>query len=116
MAAQIEARPVEFTLRDNGGVDLAIRQQARQQNVTVEHARRALTDKIRENAAQMASANPDVMAVASALTRFIENPRGTLTIKLTPRGKVAMMDLIQAMKGNPVAGLARFQIEATTGR
>jgi len=43
----------------------------------------------------MASANPDVMAVASALTRFIENPRGTLTIKLTPRGKVAMMDLLQ---------------------
>ena len=116
MAAQIEAGPVEFTLRDTGGIDLAIRQQARQQNVTVEDARRAMTDKIRENAMQMASANPDVMAVAGALTRFIENPRGTLTIKLTPRGKVAMMDLIQAMKASPVAGLARFQIEATTGR
>ena len=64
----------------------------------------------------MASANPDIIAVGASLIRFIENPRGTLTIKLTPRGKVAMMDLIQAMKGNPVAGLARFQIEATTGR
>jgi hypothetical protein len=116
MAAQIEAGPAELTLRDTGGIDLAIRQQARQQNVTVEDARRAMTDKIRDSAMQLAAANPDVMAVAGALTRFIENPRGTLTIKLTPRGKVAMMDLIQAMKTSPVAGLARFQIEATTGR
>src|SRR3954469_4900445 len=61
MAAQIEAGPVELTLRDTGGVDLAIRQQARRQNVTVEDARRALTEKIRENAEQTASANPDVM-------------------------------------------------------
>src|ERR1043165_10310304 len=104
MAAQIEAGPVEFTRRDTGGIDLAIRQQARQQSITVEDARRAMTDKIRDGATQLASVNPDVMAVAGALTRFIENPRGSLTIKLTPRGKVAVMDLIQAMKTSPVAG------------
>jgi hypothetical protein len=116
MAAQIEAGPVELVLRDTGGVDLAIRQQARQQNVTVDDARRAITDKIRESATQLASANPDVMAVAGALMQFIENPRGTLTIKLTPKGKVAMMEIVQAMKGSPVAALARFQVEATVGR
>src|SRR3954447_3521419 len=88
MAAQIEAGPLELTLRDTGGVDLATRQQARQQSISVEDARRALTEKIRENAAQMASANPDVMALAGALTRFIENPRGTLTTRLPPRRKV----------------------------
>jgi hypothetical protein len=75
-----------------------------------------MTEKIRENATQMAGANPDVMAVAGALTHFIENPRGTLTIKLTPKGKVAMMDILQAMKKTPVAALARFQVEATVGR
>jgi hypothetical protein len=116
MAAQIEAGPVELTLRDTGGIDLAIRQQARQQGVSVEDARRAMTDKIRENAMQLAAANPDVMAVAGALIQFIENPRGTLTVTLTPRGKVVTIDLIQAMKASPVAGLARFQIEATAGR
>jgi len=116
MAAQIEAGPVEFVLRDAGGIDLAIGQQARRQNMSVEEARRAITDKIRENATQTAAANPDVMAVADALTRFIENPRGTLTVKLTPKGKVAMMQIIEAMKTSPVAALARFKVEAITGR
>ncbi len=116
MAAQIEAGPVELALRDTGGIDLAITQQARQQSISREDAQRAIIDKIRDNAMQMAAANPDVMAVAGALTRFIENPRGTLTIKLTPKGKVAMLQIIEAMKTSPVAALARFQVEATVGR
>jgi hypothetical protein len=116
MAAQIEAGPVEIVLHDTGGVDLAISQQARQQNVSVEAARRAVIDSIRENAMKMASVNPDLMTLAGALTRFIEEPRGTLTIKLTPRGKVAMLQIVQALKGSPVAALARFQLEATAGR
>jgi hypothetical protein len=116
MAAQIEAGPIEIALRDTGGIDLAVAQQARQQNISREAARRAITDNIRESAMKMATVNPDVMAVAGALTRFIENPRGTLTIKLTPRGKVAMMQLLDVLKGNPLTALARFQIEATTGR
>ena len=116
MAAQIEAGPMELTLRDTGGIDLAITQQARQNGISREDARRALTDTIRESATQMATVNPDVMAVAGALTRFIENPRGTLTIKLTPRGKVSAMQVLEAMKTGPLAALARFQVEATTGR
>jgi hypothetical protein len=116
MAAQIEAGPVEIALRDTGGIDLAVAQQARQQNISRDDARRAITDNIRENAMKMAAVNPDVMAVAGALTRFIENPRGTLTIKLTPKGKVGMMQILEAMKTSPVAALARFQVDVTTGR
>jgi hypothetical protein len=116
MAAQIEAGSIEIVLRDTGGIDLAIAQQARQQNISREAARRAMIDSIRDNAMKMASVNPDVMAIAGALTRFIENPRGTLTIKLTPKGKVGMMQILEAMKTSPVAALARFQVEPTTGR
>jgi len=116
MAAQIEAGPVEIALRDTGGVDLAIKQQARQQNISVEDARRAMTDNIRDNAMKMAQVNPDIIRVAGALTRFIEDPAGTLTIKLAPRGKVAMMEIMQAVKASPLAALARFEIDATTGR
>jgi hypothetical protein len=116
MAAQIEAGPVEIALRDTGGLDLMIAQHARQQNITREAARRAVVDGIRESAMKMAAINPDVMALAGVLTRFIENPRGTLNIKLTPRGKVSAMQLLEAMKTSPVAALARFQVEATTGR
>jgi hypothetical protein len=116
MAAQIEAGPIEITLRDTGGVELAVAQAARQQNISREAARRSLIDNVREAAMKMASLNPDVMAIAGALTRFIETPRGTLTIKLTPRGKVGMIQIVEAMKTGPVAALARFQVEATTGR
>ena len=116
MAAQIEAGPLELTLRDTGGVDLAIAQRARHQNISREAARQAMTDAIREAATQLASANPDVMAVAGALTRFIENPRGTLTIKVTPRGKVSGMQVIESIRTGSLAAFARFQIEATTGR
>lgn len=116
MAAQIEAGPVEIALRDTGGLDLMIAQQARQQNISREAARKAVVDGIRESAMKMASINPDVMALAGVLTRFIENPRGTLNIKLTPRGKVSAMQLLEAMKTSPIAALARFQVEATTGR
>ena len=116
MAAQIEAGALELTLRDTGGVDLAIAQRARHQNISREAARQAMTDAIREAATQLASANPDVMAVAGALTRFIENPRGTLTIKVTPRGKVSGMQVIESIRTGSLAAFARFQIEATTGR
>lgn len=116
MAAQIEAGPVELMLRDSGALDLAINEFARTQGIPRDAARMAIVEAIRENAMKMATINPDVMALAGAITRFIENPRGTLTIKLTPRGKVSAMQLIEAMKTGPVAALARFEVEATTGR
>ena len=116
MAAQIEAGPIEIALRDTGGIDLMLTQYARTQNVSVEAARKAITDTIRDNAMKMAAVNPDVMAIAGALTRFIENPRGTLSVKLTPKGKVAVMQIIEAMKTTPIAALARFQVQATNGR
>ena len=116
MAAQIEAGPIELALRDTGGIELAIAQHARQQKISREAARRAMTDSIRDTAMKMASVNPDVMALAGALTRFIENPRGTLTIKLVPKGKVGMTELADALRSNPIAALARFQVEAVTGR
>ena len=115
MAAQVEAGTLEIALRDTGGVDLAVAQYARTQNVSREAARRALVDAIRANAMQMVSTNPDAMAIAGALARFIENPRGTLSVKLTPRGKVPMMSLIE-LRDNPLAALARFQVELSSGR
>ena len=118
MAAQIEAGPLELALRDNGGVDLAVAQYARTtQNVSREDARRALIDEHpRGRRCSCASANPDAMAIAGAIARFIEAPGGTLTVKLTPRGKVAMMELIDAIRSDPIAALARFQVDASNGR
>lgn len=116
MAAQIEAGVIEIALRDIGGVDLAVAQYARTQKVTPDAARRAIVENIKTSGMQMANTNPDAMAIAGALTRFIENPGGTITVKLTPKGKVPVMSLIEGLKGNPLAALAKFQVEASTGR
>jgi hypothetical protein len=116
MAAQIEAGPIELALRDVGGVDLAVAQYARTQNVSRDAARRALIDNIKSTGMTLASANPDAMAIAGALARFVEVPSGTVTVKLTPRGKVPMMALIEALRTDPTAALARFQVDASVGR
>jgi hypothetical protein len=116
MAAQIEAGTIELTLRDLGGVDLAIAQYARTQNLSPDDARRAVTDDIKASTAEAATTNPDVAALADALAGFVESPKGTLTLKLTPHGKVPAMQLIQVLKIDPLAAMAQFQVEASTTR
>jgi hypothetical protein len=116
MATQIEAGTVEITLHDVGGVDLAVAQYARTQNVSPDDARRAIIDKIKAGGTAMATANPDTEVMAEALARFIENPRGTLTIRLTPKGQMPAMQFLIALKTDPLAALAQFQVEASTGR
>jgi len=116
MAAQIEAGPLEIALRDNGGVDLMVAQHARTMRMSREDARRALATQVRVAAMQLGSASPDAMAIAGAIARFIEAPGGTLTVKFTPRGKVAMAELIDAIRSDPFAALARFQVDAGNGR
>ena len=113
-AAQIEAGTIELTVRDTGGVDLAVAQYARAQNVSREAARQAIVESIRP-AASNAAANPDAVAAVQALARFIETPGQTLIIKLTPRGKVPAMQLFQLLKTDPLVALAQFRIEASTG-
>jgi hypothetical protein len=115
MGAQIEAGTMELSLRDMGGVDLAIAQYARAQNVSRDAARRAIVDNLRASSEKTAGANPDAVAVVEALTRFIDNPGQTLIIKLTPLGKVPALQLIQMLKTDPLIALAQFRIEASTG-
>src|SRR6185295_59015 len=91
-AAQIEAGTMEIMLRDIGGVDIAVGQYARSQNVRPEEARRAIVENIRATGATVTS--PDAGPTVDALARFIENPKGTLTLKLTPRAKAPAMQLI----------------------
>jgi hypothetical protein len=116
MAAQIEAGTMELALRDIGGVDLAVAQYARTQNVTRDTARRTIVENIKASNATTTTPNPDAAAIVAALADFIETPRGTLTLKLTPRGKVPAMQLIQALRTDPLLALAQFQVEASKGR
>jgi len=116
LAAQIEAGTMELALRDTGGVDLAVAQYAGTQNVSRDTARRTIIENIKASNATTTTPNSDAAAIVEALTDFIATPRGTLTLKLTPRGKVPAMQLIQALRTDPLVALAQFQVEASTGR
>jgi hypothetical protein len=114
-AARIEAGTLEFSLRDNGGVDLAVTQFARMQNVSRDAARQALVERIKANREQIASANPEAEAAVDAIARFVETPGQTLSIKLSPRAKAPLMQLMQLLQADPQSALAQFGIEASTG-
>ncbi|WP_027582361.1 hypothetical protein [Bradyrhizobium sp. Ai1a-2] len=113
-ATQIEAGAVELTLRDSGCVDVAVAQYARAQNISREDARGAIIDRIKAFG-QTIAANPDAAAAVDAVVRFVESPGQTLIIKLTPRGKVPGLQLVQLLKTDPLIALAQFHVEASTG-
>jgi hypothetical protein len=114
MAAQIEAGTIEITVHDIDGVDLGIKQYARTQNLSADAARQAIVAAIRTNSTSATEANSDAAIIVDALVGFIEKPGTTLTLKLTPRGDVPAMLLIQQAKADPLGALAQFQVEAAT--
>jgi hypothetical protein len=116
MAAQIEAGPLALELRDTGGVELAVAQFAKTQNMSREEARNAIIQNIRETGMKLSGANADAMAIAGAVARFVEFPGGTLSIKLTPKGNVPVMQLAETLKTNPMLALAQFQVDAGNGK
>ena len=59
-------------------------------------------------------ANPTTNALTNAAMTFFEKPLRTLTLKIAPRAKLPVMQLMQLMKTDPSAAFAVFQIDAQT--
>lgn len=114
-AAQIETGAIELSLRDSGVVDLVVAQFSRMQNVSRDAARSAIAEMIRSQGERLTAANLDAKAAVDALAGFVETSGQTLTIKLTPRAKVPLMQLLQLTQTAPENALAQFRIEASTG-
>lgn len=114
-AAQVEAVALEFSVRDNGFVDTAVTQNARGRNVSRDAARQTLVDSVRAYRADIAAGNPEAGTAVDAVASFIETPGQTLVIKVTPRAKVPLMQLMQLLQTDPQSALAQFRIEASTG-
>ncbi|CCD93484.1 conserved exported hypothetical protein [Bradyrhizobium sp. ORS 375] len=113
-AAKIEASGVALTLRDLGVVDVLVANYARGHAIPRDAARKALIDSIKAIGAQVAADNVDAASAVDALSRFIERPRQTFTLKLSPRAKVPAMQLAQLIAIDPPSALAQFKIEAQT--
>ena len=114
-AARVEAVALEFSVRDSGFVDSAVAQNARGRNVSRDAARQTLVDSVRIYRADVAAANPQAGTAVDAIASFIETPGQTLVIKLTPRAKLPLMQLMQLFNADPEGTLAQFNIEASTG-
>lgn len=112
---QIHAGTIELTLRDSGGVDLAVAQYARMQNVGRDAARQTILDNIGAYRKQAASLNPDAGAAVDAIARFIETPGQTLVIKLTPIGTLPILGVLDLVNMEPTIAFFYFRIEASTG-
>ena len=110
MAAQVETGAIDVTLRDLGVIDLAVAEYARTQNVSRDAARQAIAQDVRSQATNAGSNQASV----DALARFIETSRTTMTLKLTPLGKVPAVQLFRVLQTDPFAVLSLFRIEAST--
>ncbi|CCD88125.1 conserved exported protein of unknown function [Bradyrhizobium sp. ORS 285] len=113
-AEKIEAAGLALTLRDLGAVDVLVANYARGHSIPRDAARKALVDSIKAIGAQVAADNADVASAVDALGRFVERPRQTFTLKLSPRAKVPAMQLAQLIAIDPPSALAQFKIKAQT--
>lgn len=113
--AQVETGTLELSLRDSGVVDLVVAQFSRMQNVSRDAARSTIAEMIRAQGEKVTAANLDAKAAVDALAGFVETSGQTLTIKLTPLGKVPVLQLMDALNSEPIVALAQFRIEASTG-
>jgi len=114
-AEQVEAGAIELSLRDSGVVDLVVAQFSRMQNLSRDAARGAIVAMIRAQGEKVAASNLDVRAATDALAGFVETSGQTLTIKLTPHGKLPVLQLMDVLNNEPIIALAQFRIEASTG-
>jgi len=114
MATQVETGTLELSLHDLGAVDVLVAQFARGHSISHDAARSAIVDSIKAIGDKLGADNPDTAAAVDAISRFIETPHQTLTLKLSPRAKVPTMQLVQLLSSDPASALAQFKIEAST--
>jgi hypothetical protein len=112
----VEVGPLELAVRDLGGIDIAVAQLARQRNVTPDAARQVLVETLARPVASLAADNPDFAALADAIGTFINTPRGTLSVRVAPKGPLRLLQLVSALEQNPEAALADFHIEAAVSK
>jgi len=111
-ANQIETGTIEFDLRDTGLTDLIAAMLRSGSDITQEAAREQMVEAVKTVGAT--ATTPDAAAVTDALVHMVQSPGQTFALKLTPRGKVPALGLVDLVKADPVSALAMFQVEAST--
>ena len=115
-APLVEAGPIELTVRDLGIVDLAAAELGQAKGGDAEAGRALLVESLAQRAAAATQTSPELQPVFDVLSRFLQGKGETLTVTLTPKGSVALLQLIEAARRDAVGALlANFTVEARTG-
>jgi hypothetical protein len=111
-AASLEAGPVELTLHDSGGVDFVVAQAAKGQGIVASDARAKLIDDLNRNAG-LQPQSPEFQRLVNAVGRFLAVSGSTLTLRLTPKGRGNLVQMLEQAKVDPIGALSRFTVEAS---
>jgi hypothetical protein len=111
-ARVLEVGPIEVSVHDNGAVDFAASQVARNQAISAGDARAKMIEDMKRAARRQPRQNVEFERLVDALGRFLAKDGETLKITLTPKGRV---NLAQTFELDPIDALSQFIVEASVG-
>jgi hypothetical protein len=113
-----EMGSIEVTLRDLGMVDILAAEVTRLSGQGPEAGRSLLLEQWTRGAQQQAQIHPGAQSFYDAVGRFLQGKGETLTVRLTPRGRVRVLALMEALRLTPPEGalFAAFTVEASSAK
>jgi hypothetical protein len=112
VVAAADVGPIEVTVRDLGIVDLLAAEVARSQGLGPEAGRGLLAENWTRTAEPKAQLDPSLRPLLDAIGRFLQGKGETLTLRLTPKGRVRLVALVEAFRLAPDQTLvSAFNIE-----
>jgi hypothetical protein len=115
-ATALEAGPLELSVRDTGVIEMAFKEFAKMQGLSPEAARTMVAAKLTADAAPLAQGNPDVQALVGKVIEFINSPRATLTITVTPKARVNLLQSVELARTDPMTVLTQFNLNAAVSK
>lgn len=112
-AGVLEAGTIEFLFRDLGIVAMQTEQSAKAQALSAEAVRKTIISNMSRNFRLKSQTGPSTESAINAFAQFLENPGASLKIKLISKGRVNVVQTLEALKTDPLGALlSRFDIRA----
>ncbi|WP_029355504.1 hypothetical protein [Bosea sp. 117] len=106
----------ELTLADSGLYQLKLKQMAEEQGASPDAVRDLFAGLAELMIGQLAADRPDLAPAGEAIVAFLRQPGSTLSLKITPKRSLPLVDAVAALQSDPMALIDEVSIEATTTR
>jgi hypothetical protein len=111
-AKALEVGALEVSVHDNGAVEFAASQVARNQAISAGDARAKMIEDMKRAARTQPRQDAELGRLVDALGRFLAKDGETLRIAVRPKGRV---NLAQMFELDPSDALSQFNVEASVG-